>query len=88
MPLKSGIHTLYARETSKCHVINLSLINPIVEHFLALNTSLCSFPRRPLSVCLCAHFPRKFLQISTTVHVLQHPREVCYIYLLKAYQYA
>ena len=84
MPLKSDIHTLYARETSECHVIfdNLSLINPIdpiVEHFLSLNRSLCSFPRRPLSVCLCAHFPRKFLQISTTVHVLQHPREVCYI---------
>ncbi|XP_074628834.1 tRNA-uridine aminocarboxypropyltransferase 2-like isoform X2 [Acropora palmata] len=31
--------------------------------------------RRPLSVCLCAHFPSTFLQISTTIHVLQHPRE-------------
>lgn len=36
---------------------------------------MCVRCKRPLSVCLCAHFPRKFLQISSTVHVLQHPRE-------------
>ncbi|XP_073244458.1 tRNA-uridine aminocarboxypropyltransferase 2-like [Porites lutea] len=36
---------------------------------------MCDRCKRPLSVCLCAHFPSKYLQISTRVHVLQHPRE-------------
>ncbi|XP_058963546.2 tRNA-uridine aminocarboxypropyltransferase 2-like [Pocillopora verrucosa] len=36
---------------------------------------MCSRCKRPLAVCLCAHFPSHFLQISTTIHVLQHPRE-------------
>lgn len=36
---------------------------------------MCTRCKRPLSVCLCAHFPSTFLPISTAIHVLQHPRE-------------
>ncbi|XP_031564527.1 DTW domain-containing protein 2-like, partial [Actinia tenebrosa] len=35
----------------------------------------CKRCKRPTSVCLCSYLPQHLLNIQTTVHILQHPKE-------------
>lgn len=35
----------------------------------------CMRCKRPSSVCICMYFPSTHLEIKTTIHILQHPRE-------------
>ncbi|EDO42319.1 predicted protein [Nematostella vectensis] len=36
---------------------------------------ICERCKRPSSVCLCSHLPKELLNISTTIYILQHPKE-------------